>query len=436
MVNPTRSFSRPVRNRGFVLVAFTLALLLILGSVGLTYDIGRMYITRNESQSYCDAAAMAAVLKLDGTRNGVTAARTAAGAVAGVPGAIAKRYNFGTQGFGASQIAVRFAKYPPGSTWTTDPGNSPSGYVMAEVSTSVDVPMAFMPVLTGKLRATIGASATARQIPVTNAMEHFFPFSPLALPPGGSLGNPGTDPYGMIPARKPDGSGYQQGGIYTLRGPSNIAGIGSMCQDDATQVAVDFRNGLRSSANPNGNADRGYLWNSHAASQIRDAILGKSEGVPISIGESVVGSTQYCKDHACMVPGVKQSELDAIAQRVNPGDTDSSSASYSQYVNNETGNPNTGNSSRVVVVPMTTGECGADCPNYPPSPYAPSTIAGTKSSPNVVLGFAGFFLLTTDAYTENASGNQPICAEYIGPWVPTAAGASSGPGAFVIKLVQ
>ena len=55
------------RRLGFVLVAFSLALLMILGSVGLTFDIGRMYIVRNESQSFCDSAAIAAAWQLDGS---------------------------------------------------------------------------------------------------------------------------------------------------------------------------------------------------------------------------------------------------------------------------------------------------------------------------------------------------------------------------------
>jgi len=64
-----------------------------------------MYITKNEAQSYADAAAVAAALKLDGTAAGLTAADAA---VAASP----NKWGFSTIAFGTSfsRCPVHIAK--------------------------------------------------------------------------------------------------------------------------------------------------------------------------------------------------------------------------------------------------------------------------------------------------------------------------------------
>src|SRR5579862_2114054 len=73
-----RPLSRNRRDRGFILVTVALAAVAVFGFLGLAVDLGRMYIVKNETQSYADAAALAAALQLNGTSAGVTAAQTAA----------------------------------------------------------------------------------------------------------------------------------------------------------------------------------------------------------------------------------------------------------------------------------------------------------------------------------------------------------------------
>lgn len=51
---------------------------LLLASLGLAFDLGRMYIARNEGQVFADAAALAAAQQLDGSADGLTRARAAA----------------------------------------------------------------------------------------------------------------------------------------------------------------------------------------------------------------------------------------------------------------------------------------------------------------------------------------------------------------------
>jgi len=52
-------------------IAVALMLLALIGIAGLTVDLARMYIARNELQAYADAASLAAVEQLDGTDLGV-----------------------------------------------------------------------------------------------------------------------------------------------------------------------------------------------------------------------------------------------------------------------------------------------------------------------------------------------------------------------------
>ena len=64
---------RSVRRRGFVLVTMALTTAGVFGIVGLAVDIGRMFIAKNETQVYCDAAALAGAMALDGTAAGINA---------------------------------------------------------------------------------------------------------------------------------------------------------------------------------------------------------------------------------------------------------------------------------------------------------------------------------------------------------------------------
>jgi uncharacterized membrane protein len=91
---------RQSNERGFVLIAMSVALVLMLAVMGLAFDFGRIYIARNEAQVYTDAAAMAAAAKLDGTDAGLDRARQA---VARLP----MRWNLGTKSF--TGVVVEFS---------------------------------------------------------------------------------------------------------------------------------------------------------------------------------------------------------------------------------------------------------------------------------------------------------------------------------------
>ena len=102
------------RQKGFVLIAMSVAMLVLLGVMGLAFDFGRIYIARSEAQVFTDAAAMAAASRLDGTEAGLDRARQA---VARLPG----RWNLGTRSF--SGVVVEFS--PDKQSWArvTAPDN-------------------------------------------------------------------------------------------------------------------------------------------------------------------------------------------------------------------------------------------------------------------------------------------------------------------------
>src|SRR5258706_12354937 len=86
----TTSLSRKKSEQGFALIMMGSAAVVMFGMLGLTTDLGRVYIAKNELQTFVDASTVAAALQLNGTAAGFTAAH--AGAAKWPPGA-AGNYN-------------------------------------------------------------------------------------------------------------------------------------------------------------------------------------------------------------------------------------------------------------------------------------------------------------------------------------------------------
>jgi hypothetical protein len=87
----------PKNQRGFVLIVMSACMFLLLATIGLAFDLGRVYITRNEAQVFVDAASLAAAQQMDGTAAGLDRARAA---VQRLP----NRWNLGTEAFDGLQI--------------------------------------------------------------------------------------------------------------------------------------------------------------------------------------------------------------------------------------------------------------------------------------------------------------------------------------------
>jgi Flp pilus assembly protein TadG len=145
---------RPRRRRGFVLIAMSITMLLLLAVMGLAFDLGRVYIARNEAQVFTDAAAMAAASKLDGTAQGIERARAA---VARVP----MRWNLGTREF--TGIVVEFSS--DGAKWERSPKDASA--TMARVTApSNQVEIWFLRAVGGPALLTVPARAVAAANPV------------------------------------------------------------------------------------------------------------------------------------------------------------------------------------------------------------------------------------------------------------------------------
>jgi len=185
----------------------------------------------------------------------------------------------------------------------------------------------------------------------------------------------------------PPDFGFVSGQWYTLRWGSNPrVGVNVCAGDDAPQWVDHAEEGASS--------ERGYIDETSSA-VLRMAIEQDYQSRTLTIGEPVV-----------MTGGNKQTQRDSLITRINQ-DTDPNSTSYAQY-----DAAGAGNGRRLVVTAINTG-----FPDY------------------LVLGFHLFFLLHSSEY--GSGGNQPFCAEYVGPYVQGSRHKGAGDaGAYVARLVQ
>jgi len=143
------------RQKGFVLIAMSVAMLLMLAVLGLAFDFGRIYIARNEAQVFTDAAAMSAASKLDGTESGVVKARES---VARLP----MHWNLGTQSF--TGVAVEFSA--DGQRWELSPSQF-AGLSYARVTASDNkIGITFLQAVGGPKSFTVPARSAASSNPV------------------------------------------------------------------------------------------------------------------------------------------------------------------------------------------------------------------------------------------------------------------------------
>jgi hypothetical protein len=155
-----------------------------------------------------------------------------------------------------------------------------------------------------------------------------------------------------------------------------------VCNGDNEQRWIDL-------ADRRGAKNRGF-FGGHSAHEIWHQVANDYPVQAYEIG-----------DHVTLTGGAKTSVTDALATRVN-SDPDAVSATFTSYRDR-------GRTRRIVTVPLT-----------------------DPTANNEVVGFGRFFLLPPAHYT-NAQGNDPWCAEYIGPGAPEGSdstGASPTAGMF------
>src|SRR6266481_9521779 len=119
-----RTTTRRKSQRGMVLMTMAICTIALIGAMGLAVDLGHIFIVKNETQAYVDAAAMAAALQMDGTTAGITRANTAATG-------LSAHWNFDSATL--TTPTVEFSTASSGATW----------YLAANVTTALAPTMRF-----------------------------------------------------------------------------------------------------------------------------------------------------------------------------------------------------------------------------------------------------------------------------------------------------
>jgi len=377
--------------KGFTLIATGFCVISLFGMLGLALDLGRVYISKNETQSFTDTAALAAALSLNGTsfdppRNAVT-------------GNTKNQWNMGTAVYtnsGATTILTEFARpllanklRPDPSTWETNPGTA-AGYTFVRVTATATLPMYVLPVIGVNSSSLVRTSSVGGQVPLTNFNSGLFPFSPIQHTGAVLAANP---PFGFV-----------VGQWYTLRYPNPIHNMNDLCPGDAAAAdAAAFLVEAQTQASD----EQGFYQNPQASVANSEIINGQMLS-PVTYPGTI-----------SMSGGAMTTSADAIETRISY-DTDSTSTTYAQYQANTVGGYRVGNGIRIVGTPV----------NFGPIP---------GGGDRTITGFAAFFLSqssTSNSYPHN--GNSPWCAEYIGVWNKNGQSTGAGdPGtAYVSVLVQ
>ncbi len=383
--------SRGRDQQGFTLLAVTIAALAIFGMAGLAFDIGRMYITKNEAQSYADSAALYAAQQLNGTSAGLTAADTAVASST-------LRWGFATTAFAGTTTEYS----TDGATgWasaaTVAASDVPNIRYVRVTATVNNLPLYLLPVVGTGTTATVKARATAGQTP-ENPPNSLFPYSPVAnVDATSSAGLPTTgDPYGFVVGQQ-----------YDLKWP-HTAQTGTVgankvpCAGDNTTAMINRTLG-------------GQDWGEivmNSGSAINNAIQDDMGKVSVAIDESVQPTT-----------GNKSSELAAFQARIAQ-DGDQTDNVIADYFANAAHNGR-----RLITVIVNNGLANAAGTPYPASQQA------------IGLGYAQFLLLSADQYTSHGGSNSPWCAIYVGPTAsigtPNGGGGGvRGTGVTVLRLVE
>jgi Flp pilus assembly protein TadG len=410
--------------RGFVLVACMVCAVVLFGMAGLAIDLGRMYITKNEAQSYADSAALYAAQQLDGTPAGLTAADHA---VNTNPNA----WNFGTTAFTGT-----ITEYSPdGSTnWqTSDKVTATQALAIRYVRVTPvvnNIALFFLPVTGTGTTATVKAQAIGGQVLLgcvscggaggagaggmatsaamggagaSSGSPVLFPYSPIAnVDATNSSQLPATgDPFGFTPNVQ-----------YDLKWPAN-AKVGTLgnnkvpCAGDNNAQMVNRESGAGS--------EWGEIVLNSASALAADIVMkDDAVGVSVAINQSVNPKT-----------GTKNSIVKALNDRAAQ-DTDNTSVTYTDYLNNTT---NHGNGRRLITVIVNNGYANSAGVAYPSDQQA------------IGLGYAQFLLLRNGDYDQSGGSNNPWCAVYVGPApttdTPDSGGVGSrGRGVGVIRLTN
>jgi len=370
------------RRRGFVLVTMAATAAAVFGVVGLAVDIGRMFITKNELQVYCDAAAVAAAMQLDGSTAGLGRARSA---IIAFP----NKWNFGTTAVTGATAAFAMDATGP---WVASP-NPASAYSYAQVTAAALVPLYFLPLVTAQSTFNVTAVGAAGQIPIRSLGRGISPYTAVSTKSGAT--NFGLVVGNSYSIHWPTYNGNRSG-----CGPSNPGRCfnSDPCPGDDidSQMAV---------VNNWATKYHGY-WGSNSNSVIAAQVLNTIQMAPVAMGDNI---------DSLLTAGNKQSEAGILDERASQ-DTNTDDDTPAAYLASSNHNGR-----RLLPVAIV-------------NPVDPDHT--------IVIGFGQFLLQANGSpsnyYKKNSNGNSPYCATYAGPYNvgSTAIGAGGDTGAASVRLVQ
>lgn len=357
--------------------------------IGMAVDVGRMFIIKNELQTFADASALAACAKLDGSGSGVTLADAIA--TNGPLGTtVPNGWNFDTVAI--SNVTTSYAasldgEYDAGSTASS---NDPNTYAFVKVTARATMSLFFLPVISGiPFQYGLSASATAGQMKQSAGVTGggLAPFAPEAHDINGTTN-----------------FGFTEGHIYTLKWGNG----------GSTTCSGDLNDPWPTGQDPSPSSQHGFvdIGTGNSNANIKDAIIN-SDYPPAG---TVISSTAP-NNILGAVPGNRGHSIsDALVMR-SAQDSDQTSVTYAAYKS-----ANTGNGRRILVVPVSEG-WGLEHGN------------GGGNADVTVMGFASFFIPPSSDINFTSG---PFCAEYIGratSWGGTA-GASDGTVIYTITLFR
>jgi hypothetical protein len=370
--------TRKKAERGFSLIMIAVCSVVMFGMLGLTTDLGRVYIVKNELQAFVDASSVAAALQLNGSQAGLTAADAAA--ASGPPGPAGTYNGWHFDSVKVPTPSVSYSTTYGGSYFSSSSGSVDPEARFVQVQATASSPIYFLTIIPG-IGTSLAVSALA-----TAGLS-----SQTSLPAGGT---DGAAPFSPDAHNATSANfGFTKGQLYTLRMTPPGHG-GATCAGDSGWT------------DPNPPQDRGYVN------------FGQGNGNP-GIGDVLDNNITYGlnvtpKVDIPWVPGQKHVGP-FIQTRFNQDTNTNQTETYAQYMSD-----GTGNGRRIMIVPV----------NDP----VQSSIDGAA----YIIGFAAFFL--QNDFASYYGNTDALCGEYIGPATlnskqpgPTPA----GPGTvYVVQLFQ
>jgi len=364
------------------LVVTSVVAIALVGTLGVAVDMGRVFIAKNETQTYCDAGALAASLQMDGTSEGLVRAKAAVENTGNA-------WNLGTTTVPTPTIEFATASSGP---WIASPPTA-TGYGFVRVTATVPVTTYFSPILTQKTTQTVKSVGVSGQIPQATLAQGLGPYTVVASSLTSST-------FGLV-----------VGDQYDIQWPqfnSTRAGCNSgnpdkcfnqsICSGDQTAAR---KSTVWKVASVWGSGTNGY-WGGSANSEIEAEVLNLVQLQPAPIGQPIV-----------MTNGNKNAQAGILDTRVNQ-DGDVWSATVPDYLANAARNGR-----RLFALPIVD----------PSGPTAATVVAH------------GLFFLNSNGVNSNfysrGNGNDGFCAVFAGSYVlgSQVSGVASI-GSFKVQLVQ